>query len=94
MIFTELGYRSVRHAAARPWDEVTKGELDLEMQRRCYEAFARVWNGERALAGVVFWNWVDGLGGSTDRGYTPRGKPAASVMARWFGAEALGRDAK
>lgn len=92
LIFTELGYRSVLHAAARPWDEVTAGVLDLEVQRRCYEAFIRVWSEEPSLAGVVFWNWVDGLGGSTDRGYTPRGKPAAGLLSRWFGAQAPRRD--
>ena len=49
----------------------------------CYEAFRRVWNGERRLAGVYFWNWF-GWGGPTSKEYTPRNKPAEREVAKWY----------
>jgi hypothetical protein len=80
---TEVGYASVDGAAARPWDYGMEGPVDLEEQRRCYAAFVEVWGGVDALAGVFFWIW-DGAGGSRDRGYTPRGKPAEAVLRQWL----------
>jgi hypothetical protein len=83
IILTEVGYLSQKNAAAWPWKEGADEELDLDIQRRCYEAFRRVWNGENRLAGVYFWNWF-GWGGPTSKEYTPRNKPAAQEVAEWY----------
>jgi Glycoside Hydrolase Family 113 len=83
LLFTELGYLSQRGAAAWPWDEGATQPIDLEEQRRCYAAFCRTWSGSATLAGVYFWNWY-GWGGTGSRGYTPRGKPAAEEIRRFF----------
>jgi hypothetical protein len=83
IILTEVGYLSQRGAAARPWDEGADEPLDLELQRRCYEAVRRVWDGEDRLAGLYFWNWF-GWGGPTSKEYTPRNKPAAAEVSRWY----------
>lgn len=85
LVFTELGYRSVRGVAAAPWDEGTHGVVDIEAQRRCYEAFRRVWKGAPPdrFGGVFFWNWY-GWGGATSTGYTPRGKPALDELRAFF----------
>jgi len=80
---TEVGYASVDGTAARPWDYGLDGPVDVEEQRRCYAAFIEAWSGVDALAGVFFWIW-DGAGGSRDRGYTPRGKPAEAVLRQWL----------
>jgi hypothetical protein len=80
---TEVGYASVDGAAARPWDYGLDGPVDVEEQRRCYAAFIEAWSGVDALAGVFFWIW-DGAGGSRDRGYTPRGKPAEALLRQWL----------
>jgi hypothetical protein len=87
LVFTEVGYPSQRGAAARPWDETARAPVDLEEQRRCYEAFRRVWQdaAPELLAGVYFWNWY-GWGGAASGGYTPRGKPAADEIRRWYRA--------
>lgn len=85
LLFTEVGYLSQRGAAAYPWEESARGPVDLEDQRRAYEAFVTVWQGTPALVGVYFWNWY-GWGGATSRGYTPRGKPAAEEIRRYFAA--------
>jgi hypothetical protein len=96
ILITEVGYLSQRGAAARPWNEGANEALDLDLQRRCYEAFRRVWDGEERLAGAYFWNWF-GWGGPKSKEYTPRSKPAAREVGAWYGgarpAEAKGVDA-
>ena len=83
LILTEVGYLSQRGAAARPWNEGATEPIDLDLQRRCYEAFRRVWDDEPRLSGAYFWNWF-GWGGPDSAEYTPRGKPAASEIAAWY----------
>jgi len=94
LLLTEVGYLSQRGAAARPWNEGANEPIDLDLQRRCYEAFRRVWDDEPRLAGAYFWNWF-GWGGPTSNEYTPRGKPAAREIAAWYlpavGVKADGR---
>ena len=82
-IFTEVGYPSRDGAAVEPWDYTKSTPVDLEEQRRAFSAFTRAWTGSRQLAGVFFWDWY-GEGGAKCRRYTPRGKPAARVIQRWF----------
>jgi hypothetical protein len=84
ILLTEVGYLSQRGAAAWPWKEDAADPVDLEEQRRCYRVFVSVWDGAPSLEGVFFWNWY-GFGGDRSRGYTPRGKPAAQEILRWFG---------
>ena len=43
--------------------------------------------GAAALRGVYFWNYY-GWGGRVSRGYTPRHKPAAEEIERYFLSEA------
>ncbi|MDJ0763762.1 MAG: hypothetical protein QNJ97_12340 [Myxococcota bacterium] len=83
LILTEVGYLSQKNTAAWPWKEGADDPIDLEGQRRCYEAFRLVWGGEPSLAGVYFWNWF-GWGGRKSKEYTPRGKPAAEEIATWY----------
>ncbi len=42
-----------------------------------------VWARTLELQGVFFYEWW-GEGGSDDRGYTPRDKPAETVIRRFF----------
>ncbi len=84
LLLTEVGYTSQDGAARRPWDYTVRARVDLEEQRRCYAALARVWRDDPALHGVFIWEWSGG-GGTRDAGYTPRGKPAEIVLRSWFG---------
>lgn len=61
--------------------------LDLEAQRRCYEAVFRALWGRPWLAGIYWWKWPTTLddGGMDDDGFTPNGKLAAAVVAKWYG---------
>ena len=79
---TEVGYPSVDGGAVWPWDYTRGGAVDVEEQRRGFAALARAWAG-RALDGLFVWEW-SGAGGVGDRGYTPRGKPAACELGAWF----------
>ncbi len=90
VLITEIGYVSQTGAAWHPWDYTTSGDADLVAQRDLYEAFYRVAYDLEWLGGVVFWTWF-GDGGSSDDGYTPRGKPAEQVVRHWFGAEVSGQ---
>ena len=85
LLFTEVGYLSQRGAAAWPWAEGATEPVDLDEQKRAYDAFAAVWEDAPAalLQGVYFWNWY-GWGGPRSGGYTPRGKPAAAVIEAYF----------
>jgi hypothetical protein len=84
LLFTELGYPSQPSAAMKPWSYLDATGVDLETQRRCYEAFVGSWAGTAALQGVFFYEWW-GEGGPEDSQYTPRGKPAEVVIRRFFG---------
>ena len=89
ILLTEVGYRSNDGAASAPWRwGEEENQVDLEEQRMLYEAVARVWSGESRLMGIFFWNWW-GEGGSSCHDYTPRGKPAAEVLRRWFAADGV-----
>ncbi len=86
LLFTEVGYPSRPDGARRPYLHGADGAVDLAAQRDAYRAFCRAWSDERAVAGAFFWIW-SGEGGSGDNRYTPRGKPAAEVLRRWFAGE-------
>jgi hypothetical protein len=88
LIFTELGYPSCDGGAVFPWNYTRKTEIDLEEQRRAFEAFRKVWSHEPKLHGVYFWNWWgpdDGMNGW----YTIPGKPALAEVKQYFQLRAL-----
>lgn len=82
-LFTEVGYPSNPNAARRPWDHRLRGKPDIPLQTACYRVLYETWQGDERLRGLFAWTWF-GRGGSKDRGYTPRGKPAAEILRRWF----------
>jgi hypothetical protein len=87
MIFTEIGYKSVAGAAAKPGYWQLAGGIDLELQARAYEAFFRVWSRESEwMRGAFLWHWMTKLSLSERswRDYTPQEKPAVTVITRWY----------
>ncbi len=79
VVFTEVGYASVRGINTDPWNYKMDTELDLQVQDRCYAAFVRAFPDASILGGAYFYDWY-GEGGERDRGYTPRGKPAQRTL--------------
>ncbi len=80
VLFTEIGIPSLKGAAGAPWDYTARGECDLEVQRRAFEAFGNVFTrgSESRFLGMLLYDWW-GLGGAGDTNYTAREKPAAGV---------------
>ena len=86
IILLEAGWCSLDNAASASWDYTqTQLPVNLELQRRLYEAFFSSWWGKSQCGGFMMWEWSpEWPGGPDDKGYTPRGKPAAAVMKDWF----------
>lgn len=83
LILTEVGYPSLDGGAVYPWDYTLESRVDLEEQRRAYEAFIAAWDDRPELEGVYFYEWLEFNGGSRT-GYSPRGKPAEAHVREWY----------
>lgn len=83
IIFSEFGFPSIDGGAALPWDYTQPGPHDWEEQRRGLEGFIRAWDGEPQLRGAFYYTWVE-FRGEPERGYSPRGKPAAELLEAWY----------
>jgi hypothetical protein len=91
VLITEMGFCSMPQTWKSPHQESRGAPVDLEAQRRCYEATCQALmnsmkKGGEWLAGVYWWKWPTMLddGGPEDNHFTPNGKPAAEVVARWY----------
>lgn len=93
VLFTEIGYRSWRDAAARPWEWPERDDdsgFDAVLQERLYEAFFRTFWHQDWVAGAYWWKWFprhSAVGGQGDIGFTPQNKPAADVMSAWYAGD-------
>jgi hypothetical protein len=83
LIFTEIGYPSVDGGNKAPWNYFADTKVDVEEQALCYKAFIQTWDHTPELAGVFWWNWI-GSGGLQDKDYTPKGKPAETLLRNWY----------
>jgi hypothetical protein len=92
IVFTEIGYKSTPDSTVRPWEWPQRGAtppVDAETQARAYEAFFRTFWHRPWFAGVYFWKWYPKARGDEARlaaDFSPQGKPAEQVLARWFAA--------
>ena len=86
LLFTEVGWCSLSNAAHEPWDYTKVSEdLDLDLQKRLYQAFFETWNGNPSLGGFMVWEWPPDSGGPNNKGYIPKGKPAEGILREWMG---------
>ncbi|HEX7077514.1 MAG TPA: glycoside hydrolase TIM-barrel-like domain-containing protein [Candidatus Eisenbacteria bacterium] len=91
IVLTEVGFRSVDHAAANPhdWPEFDPDpRANPAAQAAAYEGtFQALW-GRPWLRGFFWWKYytMPGGEGPEETDFTPRGKPAERVMARYYGA--------
>ncbi len=98
VLVSEVGYRSITKCHIDPWDYSVDRPVSEESQKRCYGAFYRAFKGKEWLEGVFWWNWIpylesditnpsspdwvkDKLSGY-QKGYTPEGKLAESVLSQ------------
>jgi hypothetical protein len=85
IIFLEIGWFSQANVAYEPWDYTQEDQpVDLDLQKKLYEGFFKVWWGEPRLGGFSVWEWPPDAGGKDDRGYTPKGKPALDVLKEYL----------
>ncbi len=89
VIFTEVGYRSIRGSTRKPRDETLLGDYDEVEQRNGYIACFHSLLGKPWFAGWFWFNWTTGQpdsGGQrvpVDHSYSPRGKKAQEVLRRF-----------
>ena len=90
ILFTEIGYVSRPGTTAEPWQwPERRGESSeargLEAQARAYEAFFRAFWHRPWVAGAYFWKWYPEPPAVAPVDFSPQGKPAELVLARWYG---------
>ena len=93
LIFSELGYVSAAGTNEAPYSSAAAGATyDPTEQENCYEAFFEVFSQQTSwMKGVFWWAWNVTPPGSTDTGYTPQNKPAATTtLPKWFGSTTPG----
>lgn len=89
LIFPEIGYPSTSYAAAKPYDYkslyLPSVYVDLAQQANCVKATYETLINEPWFKGLVWWYWETNpdKGGVSDRNFTPKGKPAADIIASY-----------
>jgi hypothetical protein len=91
VIFTEIGFRT----SAEPWktskeSQSDRRKINLENQKRCYEAVLKAAYHQKWLKGLYWWKWpsylkYNGISsfGSYDL-YSPNNIPAQDAIAEWY----------
>ncbi|MGA3373934.1 MAG: hypothetical protein ABSC48_19500 [Terracidiphilus sp.] len=88
LIFTEIGYTSTAGTNEAPYNYTPTAAYDPTEQASCFEAFFQVFSQESSwVKGVFWWGWSVSPPGTDDTGYSPQNKPAADVLAQWYGGE-------
>ena len=88
VIFTEVGYKSVRGSTVKPWEWTRRFEpaVDTNLQSRAYRAVLEALWERPWFYGMYWWKWHSDMahGGPTDGDFTPRRKPAEEILSEWY----------
>mmetsp|Transcript_14313 Transcript_14313/g.33433 ORF Transcript_14313/g.33433 Transcript_14313/m.33433 type:complete len:350 (-) Transcript_14313:119-1168(-) len=87
IVFAEVGYCSANETNVDPAHCYETSQVDNpEAQVVAYEALFESFYPQDWFLGVYWWSWgADPTeGGSQDRSFTPKGKPASDVMKKWY----------
>lgn len=86
VVFTEVGFPSVSTAAQRPWQWPTGTEtLDLDLQARAYEVLLEGCARAPWCTGLYWWKYYERPERQSHaHDYDPAGKPAETVLQRWY----------
>ncbi|NND73008.1 MAG: glycoside hydrolase [Rhodothermales bacterium] len=86
VLFTEIGYRSVSYAPARPWVWASRRNdaiesPDYDVQSDLYAAlFETIWT-QPWFAGAILWKWhASSERRSNETDFTPQNKPAEDLI--------------
>lgn len=88
VIFTEVGFASLKGTHHAPWDE-SLSQLSDDEQTRCYETIFKAFYTKPWFQGMYWWKvGTNGFGGQDDRSHTPWHKPAMEVVRKWYTSNA------
>jgi hypothetical protein len=89
VLITEIGFASRAQTWRQPHSDDRRAPAYMLDQARCYEAMMKALWGKPWFAGIYWWKWPTDLsdGGPNDNQFTPNGKPAAHVIAKWYREE-------
>lgn len=95
VLFTDIGYRSVTGAHARPWDAALSGPSNQAEQAYDYAALFGYWSTRPFMAGITIRGWDSDpyAGGAGETGYSPQNKLAQVVIGNAFLGNAAGAPA-
>ena len=88
VLLTEIGYGSTRSPWKNPHSSDRSKDAVPDHQARAYEAaFAALADETSWIRGMYWWKWPTdlALGGVSDPGFTPNGKPAEEALRRGYG---------
>lgn len=87
ILFTEFGYQSAKGSAGKHWEVYNDiSNLDLDIQCLAYEVLFETFWSQDFFAGGFLWKWhfKEDAGGVSDTRFTPQGKPAEQLIARFY----------
>ncbi len=88
ILFTEYGFQSIDGTTGNHW-EVDKSIVNSnpQLQADAFEATFQSLENEEWFAGGFFWKWhfTSRTGDWYKKEWTPQNKPAAQVIAKWYG---------
>jgi hypothetical protein len=84
--FTETGYKSIENSHSDPWNSHREGIFDENEQARNFDVLFLYWHNKGYITGAFVWDWDTdpNAGGYNSQWYTPQGKKAEEVIAKWF----------
>ncbi len=88
IVMTEMGYRSTRDCAVRPfeWAERSEASVSEEAQDRAFRVFFAEVQSASWLRGIFIWKWFSDVNTNEEgpRGFFPRGKLAEQTIRQAF----------
>ena len=85
VVFTECGYSSADSAAKKPWEEVSSGSPNFELQANCYMALMETFCGKPYFKGLYWWKWNTYARSNAgfNLSFSPQNKPAIDCIQLW-----------
>ena len=88
IILTEIGYKSAKGTAVRPWEWKTEAEVSQHEQAQAFEALFRTFSKQDYIEGIYIWKYFTDNNsyekGNIKKGFTPYGKIAEGVIMNWI----------
>jgi hypothetical protein len=95
LLFTEVGWCSQEGCSTQPWNYYhTEKATPAGHQEQAanYRAFISAWADRPQVGGMIWWEWTTAPGGDDDYHYTPRAKPAETVLREFFASRGGGSE--